>query len=343
MRLSVVLGLAACALSGLLQPAAAQEKACVSRPNALGVSRTIEIDTQGGARLGGKQATHDLLADGEVVLTFDDGPNRPLTQPILDALSAHCTKATFFLIGRMAVRDPDMVQEYARRGHTVGSHTWSHANLQKLTPLKARQEIELGLSAVQQAMGRPIAPFFRFPYLRHTGSTLIHVQERHLASFEIDIDSQDFRTHDGAQMAANVMEALARTRKGIILFHDIQGSTVRGLPGLLAQLKANGYRVVHVVPKEPATTIADFDLQAREEFTRLRTVATQAPMRRALILPVAGSAVASKAPVTLPAAAPAQPAAPPAATVPPPAEPAATALPKLRPTIEGNWKADLWR
>ena len=82
---------------------------------------------------------------------------------MLDALAAHCTKATFFVVGRMAVADPEMVQEYARRGHTIGTHTWSHANLQALTPLKARAEIELGFSAVQQALGKPWRRSSAFP------------------------------------------------------------------------------------------------------------------------------------------------------------------------------------
>ena len=50
-----------------------------------------------------------FLADGEVVLTFDDGPLRAYTVPVLDALAAHCVKATFFLVGRMAVADPELV------------------------------------------------------------------------------------------------------------------------------------------------------------------------------------------------------------------------------------------
>ena len=159
------LGLACGVLAGALVPAAAQE-ACIPGPNALGVSRVAEIDTSAGPRFGFQYKEQDILADGEVVLTFDDGPLRAYTKPVLEALAAHCTKATFFVVGRMAVADPEMVREYARRGHTVGTHTWSHANLHASTPLKARAEIELGFSAVQQALGKPVAPFFRFPYLR---------------------------------------------------------------------------------------------------------------------------------------------------------------------------------
>ena len=147
MRIIKAVCLACGVLIGALAPAIAQE-ACPPGPNALGVSRVAEIDTSSGPRFGFQYKEQDVLADGEVVLTFDDGPLRPYSRPVLEALAAHCTKATFFVVGRMAVADPEMVREYARLGHTIGIHTWSHANLYSITPLKARTEIELGFSVV---------------------------------------------------------------------------------------------------------------------------------------------------------------------------------------------------
>ena len=265
------------------------QEACTPGPNALGVARTIEIDTSPGPRFGAPYKEQDILADGEVVLTFDDGPLRAYTRPVLEALQAHCAKATFFLVGRMAVTDPEMVREYARLGHTVAIHTWSHQNLHRLTPLRARAEIELGFSAVQQALGKPVAPFFRFPYLADTRSMTLHLQERHVAIFSIDVDSKDYRTHNPDAVHRKVMIDLARAKKGIILFHDIQPSTARALPGLLADLKDKGYRLVHLQPKAEATTLAEFDAMAQQELERRRaTVASQPFARRAFTWPVSG-------------------------------------------------------
>jgi len=246
-----------------------------------------EIDTSSGPRFGFQYKEQDVLADGEVVLTFDDGPLRAYTRPVLDALAAHCTKATFFVVGRMAVADPEMVREYARQGHTVGIHTWSHANLHSITPLRARTEIELGFSAVQQALGKPVAPFFRFPYLADTKSMTIHLQERHVAIFSIDIDSKDFRTRDPGSVHRKVMSDLGRMRKGIVLFHDIQPSTARALPALLADLKAKGYRIVHLQPKIDATTMPEFDVVAQRELDRRQATLTSQPLaKRAFTWPV---------------------------------------------------------
>jgi peptidoglycan/xylan/chitin deacetylase (PgdA/CDA1 family) len=270
----------------LTVPAGAQDT-CAAGAEALGVSRTVEIDPSTGPRFGSQYKEHELLADGEVVLTFDDGPSRIYTKPILDALDAQCTKATFFLVGQMAVADPEMVQEYARRGHTVGTHTWSHANLRWLSPPRARAQIELGFSAVQQAMGKPIAPFFRFPYLSDGKWLAEYLRSRKVAAFSIDVDSKDYLTHDPSAVHRKVMAQLAREHKGIILFHDIQPSTARALPGILAALKAKGYRVVHLKPKDPVATVAEFDTEAHRVLAARSLGEGRSLAKRALTWPAA--------------------------------------------------------
>jgi peptidoglycan/xylan/chitin deacetylase (PgdA/CDA1 family) len=253
---------------------AAAPVSCINNPNVLGVSRVVEIDTTGGPRFGHLQYKDiNFLADGEVVLTFDDGPLKPHTKPILDALDAQCTKATFFMVGQMALAEPAMAKEVARRGHTIGTHTWSHANLARLTPLKARNEIELGISAVQHAVGTPISPFFRFPYLSASKSILGYIQSRNLSAFSIEADSYDYRSKDAAAVHKAILNQLAVRHKGILLFHDIQPATARALPGLLAALKAKGYRIVHMKAKAPVTTLPEFDLLALNSAARNKLMA----------------------------------------------------------------------
>jgi peptidoglycan/xylan/chitin deacetylase (PgdA/CDA1 family) len=253
--------------------------ACRNQTNALGVSRVIEIDTTDGPRFGHQQYKDlDLLRDSEVALTFDDGPLRPYTQPVLDALATHCTRATFFIVGRMAVADPEMVKEIARRGHTIGTHTWSHQNLRTLLPHRAKEEIELGFSAVRKAVGGPIAPFFRFPYLSDSRSTIAYLQQRGIAIFSIDADAYDYRTQDADTVHLAIIRQLMEKRKGIILFHDIQPSTARALTKLLDDLQARGFRVVHFAPKAPVTTLPDYDLRAEKALVKNRLVAAARPV-----------------------------------------------------------------
>jgi peptidoglycan/xylan/chitin deacetylase (PgdA/CDA1 family) len=253
--------------------------ACATQDNVLGLSRMVEVDAAGGPLFGRvHNGGYDFLHDGEVVLTFDDGPLRHYTRAVLKALDAHCTKATFFMVGRMAVADPEMVREVASHGHTVGAHTWSHAKLQGLAPDKAKDEIELGFSAVAQAMQAPIAPFFRFPYLRPTAAAMAYLKTRNVASFTIDVDSRDFRTRDGDAVKKTVLAQLAGARKGILLFHDIQPSTAQALSGILDELKKRGFKVVHLVPKETATTLPEYDAQASRLIAQRKFAAAKDPL-----------------------------------------------------------------
>jgi len=105
---------------------------CPGNPNALGVSRVVEVDTTGGPGFGAEHFKGmDFLRPGEVVLTFDDGPWPNNTPKVLAALARHCTKAIFFPIGLHATYEPDLLKQVAAAGHTVGSHTWCHQNLSK--------------------------------------------------------------------------------------------------------------------------------------------------------------------------------------------------------------------
>ena len=107
---------------------------CPGNPGSLGVARVVEIDSTGGPGFGFEHfKSYDFLRDGEVVLTFDDGPWPDNTPAVLRALSEQCTKAMFFPIGKHAIWHPEILKQVAAAGHTIGSHTWSHADLSKLT------------------------------------------------------------------------------------------------------------------------------------------------------------------------------------------------------------------
>jgi peptidoglycan-N-acetylglucosamine deacetylase len=240
---------------------------CPGNPNALGVARAVEIDTAGGPGFGSEQfKAYDFLQPGEVVLTFDDGPWPGNTPAVLKALQDQCTKAVFFPIGEHALWHPALLKQVAAAGHTIGSHTWSHADLAKLGTEQAEQEIEKGVSAVRMALGQPGAPFFRFPGLRHTPELLSYLGTRNIGAFSADFDSQDFRIHKPEQVIASVMTKLKNNGKGIVLMHDFQHATSLALPALLAQLKTDGYRIVEVRAKLPVTTLAQYDEQVEKEF-----------------------------------------------------------------------------
>ena len=250
-------------------PAAAQgakPAACPGNPDALGIARTVEIDTTSGPGFGFEQyKAHDFLFQKEVVLTFDDGPWPNNTRAVLEALAKHCVKATFFPIGKHALWHPEILKEVAAAGHTIGGHTWSHANLSKAKGDKATEEIEKGFSAIKVALGAQPSPFFRFPFLQDPKDTLAYLGTRNIAVFSHDLDSFDFKMRKPEDVVKSVMTKLERKGKGIILMHDFQQATAKAVPELLDELKAKGYKVVHMKAKAPLPTIAQWDDAAKSE------------------------------------------------------------------------------
>jgi peptidoglycan/xylan/chitin deacetylase (PgdA/CDA1 family) len=236
-------------------------KSTCFNPDALGVSRTVVIDTTGGPGFGFLQYKQfDFLTDKEVVLTFDDGP-WPTTPAVLKALSEECTKAIFFPVGKHTTYHPEILRQVYNAGHTVGAHTWSHAHLdgKKMTEPQVREEIEKGFSAVKMAIGAAPAPFFRFPGLGHTQPALGYLASRNISMFSVDVDSNDFKSSGPDQVIQNVMTKLDKQGKGVILMHDLQKHTATALPTLLRRLKAGGYKVVQMRAKEQLETLAEYD------------------------------------------------------------------------------------
>jgi len=245
---------------------------CPGNPNAIALSRVVEIDTTGGPGFGFEHfKTHDFLKPGEVVLTFDDGPWPGNTPAVLAALASHCLKATFFPIGKHAMWHPEILRQVAEQGHSIGTHTWSHANLATKSIDEGKTEIEMGISAVHHALGGPNASFFRFPALKHPPELVTYLGQRNVGIFSTDMDSFDFRMRRPEQVIHSVLAKLAKHGKGIVLLHDFQHPTSVALPELLVRLKANGYKIVHMRSKDSIATIPEYDAKVLKEI-KLPTV-----------------------------------------------------------------------
>ncbi len=109
-----------------------------------------------------------LPATGGVRLSFDDGPDARWTPLILDLLAQAQARATFFVIGCLAVQHQALLRRIAAGGHTLGNHSWSHRHPWTLLPASARREVRDGAAAIADITGAsPL--FFRPPHgrLRH--------------------------------------------------------------------------------------------------------------------------------------------------------------------------------
>jgi peptidoglycan/xylan/chitin deacetylase (PgdA/CDA1 family) len=235
--------------------AAAIEPTC--GPDALGVSRVVEIDRAKGAAIGLQSYPRTLdLRDHEVVLTFDDGP-AATTAHVLDALAKECARATFFLIGRNAEGLPALVKRAAAEGHTIGHHSYSHPEktLRLMSEEAANADIDKGIAAVNKALGATAAPFFRFPGFADTPALVADLTSRGYTIFGSDLWASDWAHMTPKAELDLVLSRLEKNRKGILLFHDSQGITAQMLPEFLRELKKRGYSLVHIIPGDAPTPI----------------------------------------------------------------------------------------
>ena len=256
----------------------AQAKAPCANPDALGIARVVEVDTTGGPGFGFEHFKQlDFLRDKEVVLTFDDGPWPENTPSVLKTLANECTTGIFFPIGKHATYYPEILKQVAAAGHTIGTHTWSHATLtnKKLSEDQRKEEIEKGFSAVKWALGGASpSPFFRFPALQHPPEMVTYLGTRNVAIFSCDLDSFDFKARNPQQVIDVTMKKLDKLGKGIILMHDFHKHTAEALPALLRKLKADGYKVVQMKAKAPLQTLPQYDEELLKD-AKLPTVSAR--------------------------------------------------------------------
>src|SRR3979411_2060269 len=154
----------------------------------------------------------------------------------------------------MPQSSPGGVRKLRDAGHSIGTHTQDHPlSMDRMSIERARQEIDDGIASVKTALGADaaLAPFFRIPGLARAEAV-----EGYLASQGIQVWSADFLADDWRHISSARVFDLAIKRledkgKGILLLHDIQARTVAALPKILNELKARGFRIVHVVPATP--------------------------------------------------------------------------------------------
>ena len=246
-RIAVCLGLLNC-----LTAHAVLAADCPGHPDALGTARTLVVDPREHPRIGTMQYAETLpLADGEVVLTFDDGPLPRYRNRILEILASQCVKATFFLVGSQARANPEGVRKVRDAGHTVATHSQNHPTGMHLLPIeRVQQEIDEGIASVSAALGDGTAPapFFRVPGLARAEGIEQYAALKGAQVWSADFPADDWRPVSPARVYELAMRRLEAKGKGILLLHDIQARTVAALPKILQEMKARGYRIVHVVP-----------------------------------------------------------------------------------------------
>ena len=201
----------------------------------------------------------------EVYLTFDDGPSQAITPQILDILNEYDVKATFFVLGKMANANPDLIRREYEEGHYIANHGYSHT-YSKIYESKdsVYEEYMETEKKIQEALGNPDyhTYLFRFPggssntvstkYASGVVSAIAsHMTGLGYVYFDWDISSGDAGGASEAQIYNNVVNGAAKCKSCVFLMHDIKKKTVNQLDNILNTLISQGYQFGVLTPSSP--------------------------------------------------------------------------------------------
>ena len=159
---------------------------------------------------------------GQMALSYDDGPNDPHTQNLLDLLAEHQAKATFFLIGKYIRHRPDLVRAIRSAGHAIGNHTESHPNLIFTSARQVNEELESCSKALQDATGEATS-WFRPPFGGRRPEVLRIARKLGLQPVMWSVTGYDWSAESSRAIINKVVkqvEGRSRKRGEIILLHD---------------------------------------------------------------------------------------------------------------------------
>lgn len=214
-------------------------------PEALGTARTLALAREAAA-YGRAQHAALPLQPGEVVLTFDDGPRPESTPRVLQALAAHCARATFFVNGEPLLRWPSLARDMVAQGHSVGMHGFGHHAFGQMEPALQLADLQAMQQAFREVLGSEPAAY-RFPYLAETQTLRAALAAARVTVMSVDAGADDWLPDQTPQMLADrLLQRLQASGGGIVLLHDAQDQTAAALPLMLQRLKEQGYRVVHL-------------------------------------------------------------------------------------------------
>ena len=149
-----------------------------------------------------------------VSLTFDDGPHPVFTPRLLEVLAKHDARATFFMLGDMARRYPDIVRAAAEQGHAIGNHTYDHVSV----PLVSRKELKRQIKECSRTLAPSEQKLFRPPYGQRSIRSCIDAAALGYEIIAWNVHAFDWLDHDAEWMADHMESHVGPG--SIVALHD---------------------------------------------------------------------------------------------------------------------------
>ncbi len=178
-----------------------------------------------------------------IALTFDDGPHGEKTEELLSVLREAHVPATFFVVGKMADRYPQIVREIAQDGHELANHTYSHPNMSRLSDEAVINELEQTRQVIRRLSGQE-AYLFRPPGGDFSRRMVRLTSKAGYRMVLWTVLAKDVEGATPVVMHRRIVKGASDG--GIVLLHSGMKTTLQMLPAMIAQLRAQGYSFVTV-------------------------------------------------------------------------------------------------
>jgi peptidoglycan/xylan/chitin deacetylase (PgdA/CDA1 family) len=184
----------------------------------------------------------------KVALTFDDGPDDYYTVKILDILKREKVPATFFIMGRNAIKYPIVLKRIAKEGHLIGNHSWDHPDFRKISPKQIKWEIKNTERFIHHHTG--VQPsLFRPPFGEVSEELKNYIAKSHYTIINWNVDTKDWTERPASKIMTEVREHVSPG--AIILLHSAGGGqslqgTVDALPQIIRYLRQNDYEIITI-------------------------------------------------------------------------------------------------
>jgi len=178
-----------------------------------------------------------------IALTFDDGPHAGKTEQLLNVLKEAGVPATFFVVGKMAVRYPYLIREISRQGHEVANHTFSHPNLARVDDKTLLNELGQTRRVIQNLTGHDTM-LYRPPGGDFSRRSLKVASKAGYHMILWTVLTKDVNGASSAVMRRHILNSVSDG--SIVLMHSGMPNTVDMLPGVIAELREEGYHFVTV-------------------------------------------------------------------------------------------------
>jgi len=178
-------------------------------------------------------------------LTFDDGPVSGITEPLLDLLKKYNAKATFFIIGKCAEKEPVLMSRIYDEGHTIANHSYSHPNFNKISDAEQHNEVKRTNNIISQTTKSP-CQLFRAPQGRWNLKLIYFLWKEKITAVHWNRDSLDFKKEPAEEIISRFQKQ-AVTAGDIILFHDDNNLCISVLEKLIPLWQSQGYTMEKLV------------------------------------------------------------------------------------------------